>query len=83
MIIRRTEISSASRTRIEYFTLETEIAKSEAKEQVLATIMEAAPRSFVPIPTSLEPRKGEGNISAPGIGKTVPLVISRSRPFNR
>ena len=37
----------------ERLTLETEIAKSEAKEQVLASIMAATPRSYVPNPTSL------------------------------
>jgi len=37
----------------ERLTLETEIAKSDAKEQVLASIMEATPRSYGPNPTSL------------------------------
>lgn len=34
-------------------TLETELAKSKAEEQVLSSTMEAAPGSFVPNPISL------------------------------
>ena len=48
--------------------LETEIAKSEAKEQVLASIMEATLCSYVPNPTSLVPRKSEEITPAPGVG---------------
>ena len=42
--------------------LETEIAKSEAKEKLLASVMEATPCSFVPIPSSSEPGKSEKTI---------------------
>ena len=45
----------------ERLTLETELAKSKAKEQVLSSIMDAAPRSFVPNPINLESRKSERN----------------------
>ena len=45
-------------------TLEVEVAKSEAKEQVLATIMEADPLSFVPCPTTLAPKVIKANIPA-------------------
>lgn len=44
--------------------METELAKSKAKEQVLSSIMEAAARSFVPNPVSLETRKSEGKVEA-------------------
>ena len=43
----------------ERLALETELAKSKAKEQVLSSIMEVAPCSFVPNPINLESRKGE------------------------
>jgi len=49
-------------------TLETGIAKSEAKEEVLVSIMEATPRSYVSNPTSLKPRKSEEITPAPGVG---------------
>ena len=52
----------------ERLTLETELAKSKAKEQGLSSIMEAAPRSFVANPINLESRKGEGKVEAPVIG---------------
>ena len=52
----------------ECLTLETELAKSKAKEQVLSSIMEAAPRSFVPSPINLESKKVERKIEAPIIG---------------
>ena len=52
----------------ERFTLETELAKSKAKEQVLSSIMDAAPRSFVPNPINLESRKSERKLEAPVIG---------------
>ena len=52
----------------ERLTLETELAKSKAKEQVLSSIMEVAPRSFVPNPINLESRKGERKGEAPIIG---------------
>ena len=45
--------------------LETELAKSKAKEQVLSSIMEAAPCSFVPNPINLESKKGERKVEAP------------------
>ena len=62
-------------------TREVEIAKSEAKEQVLATIMEADPRAFVPCPTTLAPNVSKGNILVPSVGENTPLpviVIGRS-----
>jgi len=63
-------------------TLETEIAKSEAKEQVLASIMEATPRSYVPNPTSLELRKSEEITPAPGVGlETMQLAIGTNGPL--
>ena len=49
-------------------TLETELAKSKAKEQVLSSIMEVAPCSFVPNPINLESRKGERKVEPPIIG---------------
>ena len=52
----------------ERLTLETELAKSKAKEQVLSSIMEAAPRSFVVNPINLGSRKGERKVEAPIIG---------------
>ena len=63
-------------------TLEAEIAKSAAKEQVLASIMEATPRSHVPNPTSLEPRKSEEITPAPGVGlETMQLAIGANGPL--
>ena len=61
-------------------TLEVEIAKSEAKERVLATIMEAEPRSFVLCPTSLAPKVSKGNIPAPSVGENMllPVIVGRS-----
>ena len=53
----------------ERLTLETELAKSKAKEQVLSSIIEAAPRSFVPNPINLESRKVE-----------VPIKELKSKP---
>ena len=47
----------------ERLTLETELAK--AKEQVLSSIMEVAPRSVVPNPINFESRKGERKVEAP------------------
>lgn len=55
----------------ERLALETEIAKSEAKEQVLVSIMEATPRSFVPNPSSLEPRPL-------GANGPLPVIVGRS-----
>ena len=52
----------------ERLTLETELAKSKAKEQVLSSIMEVAPCSFVPNPINLESRKGERKVESPIIG---------------
>ncbi|KAK2551640.1 hypothetical protein P5673_027415 [Acropora cervicornis] len=52
----------------ERLTLETELAKSKAKEQVLSSIMEVAPCSFVPNPINLESRKGERKVEPPIIG---------------
>ncbi|PFX20494.1 hypothetical protein AWC38_SpisGene15035 [Stylophora pistillata] len=52
----------------ERLTLETELAKSKAKERVLSSVMEAAPRPFVPSPVNLESKKGEGKVQAPIIG---------------
>jgi len=49
-------------------TLETELAQSKAKEQVLSSIMDAAPRSFVPNPINVESRKNEKKLEAPIIG---------------
>ena len=49
-------------------TLETELAKSKAKEQVLSSIMEDAPHSFVQNTINLESRKGERKVEAPIIG---------------
>ena len=46
----------------EGLTLETELAKSKAKEQVLSSIIEAAPHSFVPNPINLESKKVEAPI---------------------
>lgn len=48
----------------ERLTLETELAKSKAEEQVLSSIMEVAPHSFVPNPISLESRDGERKVAA-------------------
>ena len=61
-------------------TLEVEIAKSEAKEQVLATIMEADPRPFVPCPATLAPNVSKGNIPVPSVGenKPLPVIVGRS-----
>ena len=61
-------------------TLEVEIAKSESKERVLATIMEAELRSFVPCPTSLAPKVSKGNIPAPSVRENMPLpvIVGRS-----
>ena len=53
----------------ERLTLETELAKSKAKEQVLSSIIEAAPRSFVPNPINLKSRKVE-----------VPIKELKSKP---
>ena len=59
----------------ERLTLETELAKSKAKEQVLSSIMEAAPRSYVPNPIHLESRKGERKVEEPIVAlETKPLV---------
>ena len=52
----------------ERLALETELAKSKAKEQVLSSIMEVAPCSFVPNPINLESRKGERKVEPPIIG---------------
>ena len=52
----------------EHLTLETELAKSKAKEQVLFSIMEVAPCSFVPNSMNLESRKGERKVEPPIIG---------------
>ena len=53
----------------EHLTLETELAKSKAKEQVLSLILEAVPRSFMPKPINLESRKaGETKAEVPIIG---------------
>ena len=58
----------------ERLTLETKLAKSKAMEQVLSSIMEAAPHSFVPNPINLESRKGERKVEAPIIGlETKPI----------
>ena len=60
-IVRRAKVKFAARTGT--LTLETELAK--AKEQVLSSIMEVAPRSVVPNPINLESRKGERKVEAP------------------
>ena len=52
----------------ERLTLETELAKSKAKEQVLSLIMEVAPHLFVLNPINLESRKCERKVEAPIIG---------------
>ncbi|PFX31613.1 hypothetical protein AWC38_SpisGene3557 [Stylophora pistillata] len=52
----------------ERLTLETELAKSKAKDRVLSSVMETAPRPFVPNPINLESKKGEGKVQAPIIG---------------
>lgn len=52
----------------ECLTLETELAKSKAKEQVLSSITETAPCLFVLNPMSLESREDERKVEAPIIG---------------
>lgn len=52
----------------ECLTLETELAKSKAKEQVLPSITEAAPCLFVLNAMSLESREDERKVEAPIIG---------------
>ena len=67
----------------ERLTLETELAKSKAKEQVLSSIIEAAPRSFVPNPINLKSRKVEVPIkelkSKPaGVNDQLSVAVGRS-----
>ena len=67
----------------ERLTLETELAKSKVKEQVLSSVIEAAPRSFVPNPINLESRKVEAPIngleSKPvGVNGQLSVTVGRS-----
>ena len=64
----------------ERLTLEAELAKSKAKEQVLSSIMEAAaPRSFVLDPISLKAREGEKKVEASIVGLETKPVGANGR----
>ncbi|KAL9978458.1 hypothetical protein ACROYT_G015977 [Oculina patagonica] len=63
----------------ERLTLETEIAKSEAKQQILATIMEADQRSFVPCQTTFVPKVSKGNVPTPSVTGNKPLPVKDGR----
>ena len=67
----------------EHLALETELTKSKAKEQVLSSIIETAPCSFVPNPIRLEFREGERKVAAPiirletkALGANGPLTVT-------
>ena len=68
----------------ERLTLEPELSKSKAKDQVLSSIIEAAPRSFVPNPIwNLESRKVEAPINAleskpVGVNGQLSVAVGRS-----
>ena len=63
----------------ERLTLEAELAKSKAKEQVLSSIMEAAPRSIVLDPISLKAREGEEKVEASIVGLETKPVGANGR----